>query len=109
MRRWLIAAAATVLMAGGTGAAVAATQTGPGPNGHNTYGLCNAYGQGSAQGQAQKQAHGAAFVALAAQAAAWDATEDGNTGGDDGTPTAAASESPQQQVSEYCAANGQQP
>ena len=103
MRRWLIATAATLLMAGGTGAAVAATQSGPGPNGHNTYGLCNAYGRGSAQGQAQKQAHGAAFVALEAAAVAWDANNDGNE------PTEPSSETTNEKVQEYCASNGQHP
>ena len=60
MKKFLVAAATAGLLVGGAGLAHAT----PGPNGHNNYGLCNAYSQGSAQGQAQKQAHGQAFLGL---------------------------------------------
>ncbi|HAM03239.1 MAG TPA: hypothetical protein DCQ30_13590 [Acidimicrobiaceae bacterium] len=80
-----------------------ALTSGPGPNGNNTYGLCNAYSRGSAQGQAQKQANGAAFVALAATATMWDANNDQNESNEP------SNETTQQKVAEYCAANGSHP
>lgn len=76
---------------------------GPGPNGHNTAGLCRAYSSGSDQGQAQKQAHGAAFVALEAAAAAWDNADDANS--TDPAERTEQGETSQEQVAEYCAAN----
>ena len=108
----LVAGAAlfmAVTLAGPT--VVLSSATGPGPNGHNTFGLCNAYGNGSSTGQAEKQAHGAAFLGLEATATAWDAQQDQSNGpgsSDEGT-TADSSESTQQKVAEYCAADGTQP
>ena len=75
----------------------------PGPNGHNTAGLCQAYRSGSDQGQAQKQDHGAAFVALEAAAKAWDEADDANS--TDPAERTEQNESTQEQVAEYCAAN----
>jgi len=108
MRRWLMIVTASVVLAGGGVSAAMASEGGVSstPNGSNTFGLCTAYSSGSQQGQAQKQAHGVAFVALAATAASWDATDDSSASNTEGTET---SESSQQQVSEYCAANGQHP
>jgi len=97
-RLTVIAAAAMLAIAGFVPAHAA-----PGPNGNNTYGLCNAYFNGSAQGQSEKQAHGASFVALAAEATAWDAQNDQNE------PAESSSESTNEKVQEYCAANGQHP
>ena len=77
MRRLLVGGAAAALLAGGAGMALAA---GPGPNGHNNYGLCNAYQHGSQQGQSQKQGHGQSFIALAQTAGDYngDGTTDSN-------------------------------
>jgi hypothetical protein len=75
----------------------------PGPNGHNTFGLCTAYDSGSSRGQAQKQANGVAFVALESAAVAWDAMNDSNESNEP------SSETTQQKVAEYCAANGARP
>lgn len=112
MHRLLMAAGlATALALSGTGVALSSS-SGPGPNGHNTYGLCTAYSSGSAQGQMEKQTHGAAFVALEATATAWDATEDSSSSNatpNDESPSQDSSETTQQKVAEYCAANGQQP
>ena len=69
MRRALIAAAVTTMIASGGAAALAD----PGPNGHNDYGLCKAYFAGSAQGQAHKHA-APPFAALEAAADAADQT-----------------------------------
>ena len=77
--------------------------TSPGPNGHNTAGLCKAYSSGSDQGQAQKQAHGVAFVALEAAAATWDQADDANSS--DPAERTESGETSQQQVAEYCEAN----
>lgn len=112
MRRLLMAAGlVTTVGLGGSGVALSSS-SGPGPNGHNTYGLCTAYSSGSAQGQQQKQANGAAFVALAATATAWDAMEDSSSSNatpNDEPSAQDNSESTQQKVAEYCAANGQRP
>lgn len=62
MKRIIVSAAVAALLGGG---AMVANASGPGPNGHNNYGLCNAYQSGSQQGQNQKQAHGQSFLALA--------------------------------------------
>lgn len=101
MRTRLLVGAVAVALAMGSVAPALANNNGgsPGPNGHNTAGLCNAYSEGSATGQANKQAHGQAFIALAAAAKAWDAKEDTGQPPDPG-------ETSQQQVTEYCAANG---
>jgi len=50
MKRLVISSTVAILVAGGAGFAFAA----PGPNGHNDYGLCQAYSSGSANGQAHK-------------------------------------------------------
>jgi hypothetical protein len=100
MRRLLLVAG---LVAGSVAVVpTVALTSGPGPNGNNTYGLCNAYSQGSAQGQAQKQANGVAFVALETTATMWDASHDQSEGTE-------GSETTQQKVAEYCAANGTKP
>ena len=57
----------------------------PGPNGHNTFGLCTAYFAGSEKGQEMKH-KAPPFVALEA-----------------------AAEAANQSVEEYCAANGTHP
>jgi hypothetical protein len=62
MRKLLVSAAAAALLAVGAGAAFGSAA--PGSDPYGTYGLCNAYGQGSETGQAQKQAHGQAFIRL---------------------------------------------
>ena len=112
MHRFIVGAVvATALALGGTGVALTSS-TGPGPNGHNTYGLCNAYGQGSSTGQAEKQAHGAAFLGLEATATAWDATQDSSSSNatpNDESSSQDSQESTQDKVAEYCAANGQHP
>ena len=54
MKRTIIAAAVLALGAAGAGVSLADPGDGPGPNGHNDYGLCTAYSAGSEQGQAQK-------------------------------------------------------
>lgn len=59
MKRLVISSTITALVAGGAGLAFAA----PGPNGHNDYGLCQAYSAGSATGQANKH-NAPPFVAL---------------------------------------------
>jgi hypothetical protein len=68
MRKLLVSAAASALLAVGAGAAFGSAA--PGSDPYGTYGLCNAYGRGSSTGQAQKQAHGQSFQNLAAAAAA---------------------------------------
>jgi hypothetical protein len=104
MRKFIVAGLAVgLLTTGGMALAIAS----PGPNGNNTYGLCNAYSSGSDQGQSQKQAHGAAFLALEATATAWDAQDD-RTNPNEATEND-SQESTQQKVAEYCAANGQHP
>lgn len=65
MRRALVLAALTATVAGG-GAAFAA---GPGPNGHNDYGLCQAYFSGSQNGQDHKH-QAPPFAALEDKASA---------------------------------------
>lgn len=72
-----VPAAAAALIAGGTVVAIAD----PGPNGHNTHGLCTAYFAGSEKGQEMKR-KAPPFVGLEAAAEAADQT-----------------------VEEYCAAN----
>ena len=57
----------------------------PGPNGHNTFGLCTAYSAGSEKGQEMKH-QAPPFAALEA-----------------------AAEAQHQTVEEYCAANGTHP
>ncbi|MGN6575454.1 MAG: hypothetical protein ACTHKG_07195 [Nocardioides sp.] len=74
--------AAAVMMALG-GASIAAAD--PGPNGHNTFGLCTAYFAGSEKGQEMKR-HAPPFQGLEEAASAAD-----------------------QSVEEYCAANGTHP
>ena len=76
-----IPAAALALAIGGATVAIAD----PGPNGHNTFGLCTAYFAGSDKGQEMKH-----------QAPPFAALED-----------AAAAQN--QTVEEYCAENGTQP
>lgn len=67
MKRLVISSTIAALVAGGAGLAFAA----PGPNGHNDYGLCQAYFSGSSTGQANK--HSAPpFAALEAAANAAD-------------------------------------
>lgn len=74
-------AAALAILAGGTAVAVAD----PGPNDHNTFGLCTAYFSGSERGQEQKR-KAPPFQGLEAAAEAADQT-----------------------VEEYCAENGTHP
>ena len=66
MKRTIISSTIAALIAGGAGLAFAGQ---PGPNGHNDYGLCNAYFSGSATGQAHKH-NAPPFVALQDQASA---------------------------------------
>jgi len=84
MRLSLIAAplASVALVAGGLGVATALP---PGPNGHNTFGLCTAYFAGSEQGQ-EKKRNAPPFQGLESAAEAAD-----------------------QSVEEYCAENGTHP
>jgi hypothetical protein len=51
MKRFVISSTIAALVAGGAGFAFAG---GPGPNGHNDYGLCQAYFAGSTTGQDHK-------------------------------------------------------
>jgi hypothetical protein len=51
MKRLVISSTIAALVAGGAGLAFAGQ---PGPNGHNDFGLCQAYFSGSANGQAHK-------------------------------------------------------
>lgn len=81
MRRALIVAAVATVVGGG----VALADPPPGPNGHNTYGLCKAYFAGSETGQQHKH-KAPPFAALEAAASAANQT-----------------------VEEYCAANGSTP
>ena len=83
MRYTKIAApvAAVVMALGGASIAVAD----PGPNGHNTFGLCTAYFSGSEKGQEMKR-----------KAPPFQGLE-------------AAAEAADQSVEEYCAANGTHP
>lgn len=81
LRAVLGMAVATTLAAGGA----TALADPPGPNGHNTYGLCTAYFAGSPNGQAHKH-KAPPFAGLEAAAEAADQT-----------------------VQEYCDANGQHP
>lgn len=92
-----------MVVAGPAVALSSSSSQGPGPNGHNTFGLCTAYSSGSAQGQAEKQSNGVAFVALAAAATTWDASNDANESNEP------SNETTQEKVAEYCAANGTQP
>ena len=91
MKRLVISSAVAALIAGGAGISFAG---GPGPNGHNDFGLCKAYFSGSDNGQANKAQHGAAFIALTAAA--------GDSDGD-GTPGEPSD------VRAYCDQNGQTP
>lgn len=88
MKRTIISAAVLALGLVGAGTSFAGDEEppgGPGPNGHNTFGLCNAYSNGSERGQEEKK-KAPPFQGLEAAAAAADQT-----------------------VAEYCAENGQQP
>ena len=78
----LVASAATLAMAFG---AVGFASADPGPNDHNTFGLCTAYFSGSERGQEMKR-KAPPFQGLEAAADAMD-----------------------QSVEEYCAANGTHP
>jgi hypothetical protein len=80
-RTFLVPLAAAALLAGGTAVAVGD----PGPNGHNTFGLCTAYFAGSEKGQEMKR-KAPPFQGLEAAAEAADQT-----------------------VEEYCAENGTHP
>lgn len=79
--RLAVPAAALALAMGGASLAIAD----PGPNGHNTFGLCTAYFAGSEKGQEMKH-QAPPFAALA------DAAQQNG-----------------QSVEEYCAANGTHP
>ena len=76
MKRTLIAAVLLAFGALGAGSALAD----PGPNGHNDYGLCQAYFAGGDNGQEQKRSRGP-FPALVAEAG--DYNGDGQTNEDD--------------------------
>ncbi len=76
-----VPATAAAMILGGAAVAVAA----PGPNDHNTFGLCTAYFSGSDKGQEQKR-KAPPFAGLEAAAAAANQT-----------------------VEEYCAENGTHP
>lgn len=82
MKKFLVPAAALAMLAGGTAVASALP---PGPNGHNTFGLCTAYFAGSETGQEHKH-----------QAPPFQGLE-------------AAADAAGQSVEEYCAENGTQP
>jgi hypothetical protein len=84
VKRLVISSSIAALVAGGAGFAFAGQ---PGPNGHNDYGLCQAYFAGSANGQAHKHQAGP-FQAL-------EATADQTVGNKDGTGTA-------DEVAQYC-------
>lgn len=79
MRKTMLAVPALAAVIIGSGAVVAVAT--PGPNGHNTHGLCTAYFAGSEKGQEQKR-KAPPFQGLEAAAEAADQT-----------------------VAEYCAAN----
>ena len=81
MRKLLAAALTALFLAGGAGVATAE----PGPNGHNTFGLCTAYFAGSERGQEEKR-----------KAPPFQGLE-------------AAAEEAGQTVAEYCSDNGQHP
>jgi hypothetical protein len=83
MRLTKIAVPAAAVAMALSGASIAAAD--PGPNGHNTFGLCTAYFAGSQTGQDHKHA-APPFQGLEAAAAAADQT-----------------------VEEYCAENGTHP
>ncbi|MEX2659773.1 MAG: hypothetical protein WD232_08750 [Acidimicrobiales bacterium] len=86
MKKLFIAAMAALMVVGAGGVAQANhANNGPGPNGHNTFGLCTAYFAGSEKGQEQKR-----------KAPPFQALE-------------RAAEDAEQSVEEYCAANGQRP
>ena len=82
IRSLLVPVAALAFLAGGTTVAGALT---PGPNDHNTFGLCNAYFSGSERGQEMKR-----------KAPPFQGLE-------------AAAEAADQSVEEYCAENGTHP
>lgn len=84
INKFVAVAAASAFMAGGVSTAAVALGE-PGPNGHNTFGLCTAYFAGSEQGQKQKR-KAPPFAALEA-----------------------AAEAEEQTVEEYCEANGTHP
>lgn len=88
MKRLVIGGALVALLAGGAGASLAD----PGPNGHNNYGLCNAYGHNGGNNQ------GSAFQGL--EQAAREADE--ADGRDDYTTTA-------EEVGAFCSDTGQHP
>jgi hypothetical protein len=79
--RFAVPAATLALAMGGASLAIAD----PGPNGHNTFGLCTAYSAGSEKGQEMKH-QAPPFAAL------YDAAQQNN-----------------QTVEEYCAENGTHP
>jgi hypothetical protein len=83
IRNILVPAVALAALAGGTTAVASAVA--PGPNDHNTFGLCTAYFSGSEKGQEMKR-KAPPFQGLEAAAEASDQT-----------------------VEEYCAANGTHP
>jgi hypothetical protein len=83
MRLTTIAASAAALALTAGGAVVAVAD--PGPNGHNTFGLCTAYYSGSERGQEEKR-----------KAPPFQGLE-------------AAAEEADQSVEDYCAENGQHP
>jgi len=74
---------------------------GPGPDGNNNAGLCEAAGSGSPNGQDHKQDHGEAFQALlaVAESTPQDEVRDRAQGGED-RPSAEAEE--QQDIRDYC-------
>ena len=85
MRVPTVAATAAATLALSFGAVGLAAAGEPGPNGHNTFGLCTAYFAGSAKGQEMKH-KAPPFAGLEAAASAMDQT-----------------------VEEYCAQNGTHP
>jgi hypothetical protein len=81
MKRTIISAAVLALGLAGAGVSLADPGNGgPGPNGHNNWGLCNAYAHNGGNN------HGQPFQALEDEA-----------------------EAANQTVAEWCAANGQKP
>ncbi|MDA8183110.1 MAG: hypothetical protein ACYCUF_08760 [Acidimicrobiales bacterium] len=83
--RHVIAAAAISVAGVGAGLATPAFASAPGPNGHNDFGLCQAYPSGSSTGQSHKQS-APPFAALQNAAA-----------------------SAHETVAQFCAANGSTP
>jgi hypothetical protein len=91
VKRLVLGGALVALLAGGAGSAIAAGG-GPGPNGHNNYGLCNAYGHNGGNN------HGRAFQEL--ERAAREADE--ADGQDNYTTTA-------EEVGAFCSDTGAHP